>query len=159
MPMPLEIWCGHVPLAAAVVVVEQLGFAQLKQPSTMHMIAVPHLMTGRWRKHLNQGADGYARLDDVEVWDLSCRYEALLIYFCLPFCSKDPKWEDNGKTCWPDFSGFCLNKKCQQLVQAAKGIFCANFYARHGNFAPCNGDWCRPCYTPLEVRNLRNFGR
>jgi hypothetical protein len=42
-----------VPPAAAEVVVEQLGFIWLKQPNTMHMIVVPRLMTGCWRKHLS----------------------------------------------------------------------------------------------------------
>jgi hypothetical protein len=60
------VW--SVPLAAAKVVVEQLGFARLKRPSAMHVIVVPRLMTGRWRRHLTRGGtDGYAKLDDVEV--------------------------------------------------------------------------------------------
>jgi hypothetical protein len=83
------VW--SVPPAAAEVVVEQLGFARLKRPSAMHMLLVPRLMTGRWQRHLTHGTDGYAKLDDVEVWDLSTCYEPLLIFFCLPFRSADPK--------------------------------------------------------------------
>jgi hypothetical protein len=85
------VW--NVPPAAAEVVVEQLGFARLKRPEAMHIIVVPRIMTGRWRRHLTRGTDGYARLDDKEVWDLSSHFEPLLIYFCLPFRSAEPKFE------------------------------------------------------------------
>ncbi len=74
-------------------VVEQLGFARLKRPEAMHMIVVPRLMTGRWRRHLTPGTDGYARLDDKEVWDISSQYQPVLIYFCLSFRSENPKFE------------------------------------------------------------------
>jgi hypothetical protein len=52
------------------------------------------LMTGRWRRHLNRGTDGCSRLDDSEVWDINLHYEPLLIYFCLPFRSEDPKRQE-----------------------------------------------------------------
>ena len=86
------VW--NVPPAAAEVVVEQLGFARLKRPQALHIILVPRLMTGRWRRHLTRGTDGYARLDDSEVWDISSKYEPLLIYFCLPYLSENPKFEE-----------------------------------------------------------------
>jgi hypothetical protein len=75
------------------VVMEQLGFTRLKRPEGMHMIVVPWLMTGRWRRHLTHGTDGYAGLDDKEVWDISLQYKPVLIYFCLPFRSENPKFE------------------------------------------------------------------
>jgi hypothetical protein len=86
------VW--NVPPAAAEVVVEQLGFARLKRPQAMHIIIVPRLMTGHWRRHLTRGTDGYARLDDSEVWDISSQFEPLLIYFCLPFHSEKPKLKE-----------------------------------------------------------------
>jgi hypothetical protein len=85
------VW--NVASVAAKVVVEQLGFAHLKRPEAMHMIVVPCLMTGQWRGHLTRGTDGYARLDDREVWDISLHYKPVLIYFCLPYCSENPKFE------------------------------------------------------------------
>jgi hypothetical protein len=85
------VW--NVPPAAAEVVVEQLGFARLKRPEAMHMIVVLRLMTGRWKRHLTCGTDGYARLDDQEVWDISSHYEPVLIYFCLLYRNANPKFE------------------------------------------------------------------
>jgi hypothetical protein len=62
------IWAP--PPAAADVVVEQLGKAGMKRSETMHIIVVPRLMTGRWRRHLGRGNDGYFKLDCPFVWDL-----------------------------------------------------------------------------------------
>jgi hypothetical protein len=89
------IWT--VPPAAAEVVVEQLGFIRLKRPNSMHIIVIPRLMTGRWRRHLNRGTDGYSKLDDEEVWNLSAHYEPLLIYVCFPFCSSNPKLQERSR--------------------------------------------------------------
>ena len=43
--------------AAAEVVVEQLGRACLKRPEAMHLIVVPRVMSGQWRRHLTRGSD------------------------------------------------------------------------------------------------------
>ena len=45
-----------------------------------------------------------------------------------------------------------MNSECRRHVRAEGGIFCANFFGRRGNFAPCEGSWCGPCYKPLGVR-------
>jgi hypothetical protein len=86
-----------VPPAAAEVVVEQLGFIRLKRPNSMHLLVVPRLMTGRWRKHLTRGTDGYARLGDETVWNLTAHYEPLLIFLCLPFHSDKPQLQERSQ--------------------------------------------------------------
>jgi MarR-like DNA-binding transcriptional regulator SgrR of sgrS sRNA len=40
--------------------------------------------------------DGYAKLDNIEVWNLNDQFEPLLIYLCLPFHSKDPKQKERS---------------------------------------------------------------
>jgi hypothetical protein len=60
----------------------------------------------------------------------------------------------NGVVSWTEFHGLCLNTQCRRHVRAEEGIFCANFFATRGDFAPCEGCWCGPCYKPLEVRNF-----
>jgi hypothetical protein len=57
------IWV--TPPAAAKVVVEQLGCACLKRPGSLHLILVPRVMTGPWRRHLTRGTEAYIRID----WD------------------------------------------------------------------------------------------
>lgn len=42
------------PPAACEVVVEQLGKARHKRPHCMHLVIVPRLMTGRWRRSLTR---------------------------------------------------------------------------------------------------------
>jgi hypothetical protein len=83
------IW--SVPPAAAEVVVEQLGFARLKRPEAFHIILVPRLMTGRWRRHLTRATDGYIKIDDPALWNLDSHFEPLLAFFCLPHNSYNPK--------------------------------------------------------------------
>jgi hypothetical protein len=88
------IWA---PSPAAVdVVVEQLGKARLKRPELMHLIVVPpHLMTGRWRRHLGRGSDMYFKIKDCsEVWELSTQFEPLLIFVCLPYVTYMPKLKE-----------------------------------------------------------------
>eukprot|EP00978_Attheya_sp_CCMP212_P005518 scaffold12392_cov31-Attheya_sp.AAC.1 len=80
------------PPAAAEVAVEQLGFARLKRPQSMHIIVVPRLMTGRWRRHMSQGTDFYFKVD----WDdgLCCKKTCRSFLhanegiFCANFLSK-----------------------------------------------------------------------
>jgi hypothetical protein len=62
--------------------------------------------------------------------------------------------EKNGATCWPAFKGFCLNQNCRRYLQAEDGIFCANYFARRGPFAPCLSSYCGPCYTTLGIRRF-----
>jgi hypothetical protein len=83
------IW--NIPTTAAEVVVEQLGFAPLKHPEAFHIIIVPRLMTGRWRKHLTRATNGYIKVKDPAVWNLVSQFEPLLIFFCLPYNSYNPK--------------------------------------------------------------------
>jgi hypothetical protein len=57
----------------------------------MHIILVPRLMIGRWRRHLTRACDGYIKIDDPTVWPLDSQFEPLLAFFCLPYHSHDPK--------------------------------------------------------------------
>lgn len=89
------IWAP--PPAAADVVVEQLGKAIMKRSESMHIIVVPRLMTGRWRRHLGRGTDGYFKLDCPFVWDLKTHFEPVLIYVCLPYVSSRPRLVERSK--------------------------------------------------------------
>ena len=79
------------PPAAGEVVVEQLGFARLKRPECMHVILIPRLMTGRWRRLMTRGSDFYCRLDGDDIWDLKIHFEPVLMFVCLPVITHNPK--------------------------------------------------------------------
>ena len=83
--------------ASAEVVVEQLGRARLKRPESFHIIIVPWVMTGRWRRHLTRGTECYLKLDWAEVWDIETQFEPLLMFVCLPYRSHSPKIEAQAK--------------------------------------------------------------
>ena len=76
------------------VLVEQLGKARHKRPECLHLIAVPRLMTGRWRKHLGRESDFYFRIPPgCPVWPKQM-FEPLLIFVCLPFIPHRPWIQD-----------------------------------------------------------------
>jgi hypothetical protein len=83
-------WLWTPAPAVVDVVVEQLGKARHKRPEVMHMIAVPRLMTGRWRRHLTRESDFYFRIPiGCPLWP-AAMYEPLLVFVCLPFVSSRP---------------------------------------------------------------------
>jgi len=84
------------PPAAGEVVVEQLAKSRWKRPEGLHLIVLPRLMTGRWRRHLNRGSDFVFKLD-LAPWDLSTHCEPLLIFICLPYRSQNPKLSERQR--------------------------------------------------------------
>ena len=81
------------PPAAAEVVVERLGFSRHKRPNCLHLVVIPRLMTGRWRRRLIRGSDIYFRLDNQNLWDVKTHHEPLFVFLCLPFLSHRPNLE------------------------------------------------------------------
>ena len=107
-------------------VVKQLGRAWLKQPESMHIMVVPRVMTGRWRKHLTRGTDFYFRLDSGKVWPWKKHFEPLLIFsaYRTPLVHPDlPR----KVSFWKNFEGLCCEKSCQKFLKCSDGIFCVNF--------------------------------
>jgi hypothetical protein len=83
------LWCP--PPAAAEVVVEQLGEARHKRPQCTHIVIVPRLMTGSWRKGMMKESDIELTIPvGTEVWGKN-QHEPLLMYICFPLC-RHPPW-------------------------------------------------------------------
>ncbi len=81
--------------AAADVVVEQLGKARHKHPTSLHIVVVPRLMTGLWRRHLTRECDCYFRIPaGAKIWGKT-QYEPVLIFVCLPLSRHRP-WKLQG---------------------------------------------------------------
>ena len=80
--------------AAADVVVEQLGKARHKRPSSSHLIVVPRLMTGYWRRHLTRECDFYFTIPAgaCSLWE-KAQHEPAPIFVCLPFVVSGPNFE------------------------------------------------------------------
>ncbi|KAG7368517.1 hypothetical protein IV203_031260 [Nitzschia inconspicua] len=88
------VWCP--PPAAADVVVDLLGKARHKRPKGLHLVVVPRLMTGRWRRHLQRGTD-FHFLMNIGPWDTDTLFEPLLIFIALPFRVHDPRLKEREK--------------------------------------------------------------
>ncbi len=91
------VWCPAP--AAADVVVERLGTARHKRPNSLHLVVVPRLMTGYWRKALLKAADCCVRIDAGSLWDMKVQHEPLLIFFCFPFLPHSPSFSKRRSDC------------------------------------------------------------
>ena len=87
------------PPAAAEVVVERLGVAKHKRPNSLHIVVVPRLMTGYWRKHLTRATDFYFKLESPPLWDLETQFEPVLIFVSLPFLPHRPAFRWKADIC------------------------------------------------------------
>ena len=86
----MEISSGPPPPAAADVVVEQLGKARHKRPDNLHLIIVPRLMTGYWRRAMARESDGCFEIRlGFELWPRT-EFEPLIVFVCCPFRSNRP---------------------------------------------------------------------
>ena len=118
------VW--HPAPAAADVVVEQLGKARHKRPSSLHIIVIPRLMTGRWRRHLTRECDCYFRIPPgCTLWGKS-QYEPVLIFFCLPFVGHRPNFAAKQKLL-EDFQGTMLQDDLWQASDERGGTFLRKF--------------------------------
>ena len=85
--------------AAADLVVERLAQARHKRPNSLHLVVVPRLMTGRWRKQLLKATDFNCRLALPSLWDMEAQFEPLLIFVCLPSLPHRPDFEQRESHC------------------------------------------------------------
>ena len=85
--------------AAADLVVERLAQARHKRPNSLHLVVVPRLMTGRWRKQLLKATDFNCRLALPSLWDMEAQFEPLLIFVCLPFLPHRPDFDQRESHC------------------------------------------------------------
>jgi len=84
----IHVWAP--PPAAAEVVVEQVGRARHKRPTNLHVVVVPRLMTGRWRRAMARQADFYFRIPvGTVLWEAQM-FEPVLMFVFLPFRSHRP---------------------------------------------------------------------
>ena len=84
------IWIWTPPPAAADVAIELLYEHRHKHPELSHVMVVPRLMTGRFRKHALKQADVYLPVSlDFLFWSQEW-HEPLLIFMFLPISYSKP---------------------------------------------------------------------
>jgi hypothetical protein len=121
--------------AAAEVVVEQLGRARQKRPESMHLVVVPRVMTGYWRRHMTRGSDFYFVVDWPEVWPLKEHFEPLLIFVCLPYYSSSPRLIDrNGLL--EEFQRDLLGERVREISGARRQDILRKLLKRARAFSP-----------------------
>jgi hypothetical protein len=76
--------------AAADVVAEELGEARLKRPHVMHVVVVPRLMPGRWRKDLIKETYFWTGITPgTSFWPREM-HEPLTVFVVSPLCRFQP---------------------------------------------------------------------
>ena len=83
------------PPAATDAVVDQLGEARHKRPYCTHVVVVPRLMTGRWRKKMSKEADIMIEIPSGTSFWPNAMHEPLILFICLPLCRYQP-WSLRG---------------------------------------------------------------
>mmetsp|Transcript_7983 Transcript_7983/g.19280 ORF Transcript_7983/g.19280 Transcript_7983/m.19280 type:complete len:1317 (-) Transcript_7983:1541-5491(-) len=78
------------PPAATDAAVDLLNKARHKRPESLHLVVVPRLMTGRWRRALTRTSDTYFKIDWEDSWPLSVYHEPVLCFVCLPLSVCSP---------------------------------------------------------------------
>lgn len=107
------------PPAAAEAVVDLLEKARHKRPESLHLVLVPRIMTGRWRRMMTRTADYYFKIDWADCWDRKVYHEPLLCFVCLPFSISDPKLHDR-KTLLDKMGGVLLQSELRKKNYAER---------------------------------------
>ena len=77
------VW--DIPPAAGDLAYEMLDKARLKRPTSTHILLIPRLYTGLWRRLLTRRSDCYIKIDWESVWNIHTHYEPLLLFICIPY--------------------------------------------------------------------------
>jgi len=100
--------------AAADVVGEMLGEAKIKRPYAAHVVVVPRLMTGRWRRQLIKESDFYFNSwPGSSFWSLDM-HEPLTVFLSFPLIRSQP-WRIAGT---PFLEG--LGRELRKLRQCSE---------------------------------------
>ena len=77
------IW--DVEPAAGDVVYELIDKSRLKRPKSMHLVMIPRIATGQWRRIMTRRNDCYIKIDWEPVWPTHIHFEPLLVFISIPF--------------------------------------------------------------------------
>jgi hypothetical protein len=118
--------------AAADAVVERLGIARHKRPNTLHLLLIPRLMTGRWRKHLLKSIDCYSRILSPPLWDMKSQFEPLLMFVAFPFTPDRPRLAER-KSLYQRFDGILREDPVQQIHTGPKRDLLRKLFVQAGS--------------------------
>lgn len=121
------------PPAAGDAIVEQLAKARLKRPEALHVVVIPRLMTGCWRRHMRRGSDYVFELTQGP-WDIEEFYEPLLIFLCFPYRSHDPKHQEKRRLL--DQYGWALHQGMREISPSHRGHMLRKLLVAARNLSP-----------------------
>mmetsp|Transcript_18229 Transcript_18229/g.45121 ORF Transcript_18229/g.45121 Transcript_18229/m.45121 type:complete len:1319 (-) Transcript_18229:2184-6140(-) len=123
------------PPAAADAVVDLLNKARHKRPESMHIVLIPRLMTGRWRRMMTRTADFYFKIDWGDAWNLKVHHEPLLCFILLPFSVSMPNLSERNRLL-DDMDRLLLQSSLQQKSDRQKWDLLRKLFARSRSLCP-----------------------
>ncbi len=96
------IW--NEPPAGGDLAYEMVDKARLKRPTFMHIILIPRLFTGLWRRLMTRRTDCYIKVDWNDAWDMRTNFEPLLLFVCFPY-HVDRNFEERKNLLLEKFQG------------------------------------------------------
>lgn len=123
----VNVWIP--PPAVCEVVAEELSRARQKQPEQMHIVVVPRLFTGRWRRRLSRAVDGYIVWTWKGVWDLETQHEPLLAFVAFPFRVHRLRHEERAELL-EEFQGLLQEPQLQEVSKRERWNLLRKFVSR-----------------------------
>ncbi len=105
---------------------EMLDKMRLKRPTTMHMLLIPRLFTGLWRRLLTRRSDCYIKIDWKDVWDTDTHHEPLLLFICVPY-NVDRNFENRRNSLLEKFEGILQKCRMSQSTGLQQGDLLREF--------------------------------
>jgi hypothetical protein len=101
----------------------------------MHLIVVPRVMTGRWRRHLTRGTEAYLCIDWESVWNVKTHFEPLLLFICLPYRTESPRLAEQ-KGLLDEFQRTLLRADMSDFSDEHRGGLLRKFLFRARSLCP-----------------------
>ena len=127
------IW--DVEPAAGDVVYELLDKSRLKRPKSMHIVLIPRIATGQWRRLMTRRNDSYLKIDWDSVWNTHFLFEPLLMFVSLPY-DVERAFSERKDQLLEQFQGVLQGGRLPETSDSYKGNLLRHFLASASAILP-----------------------
>ena len=110
------------------VVYELIDKSHLKQPQSMHLVLIPRIATGRWRRIMTRRNDCYLKIDWFDLWPTHLHFEPLLMFISFPYVLES-KFSRRQKRMLEQFQGILQECKLQETSHTQKGYLLRKLFS------------------------------
>ena len=121
--------------AAGDVVYELLDKSRLKRPKSMHIVLIPRIATGQWRRLMTRRNDSYLKIDWDSVWNTHFLFEPLLMFVSLPY-DVERAFSERKDQLLEQFQGVLQGGRLPETSDSYKGNLLRHFLASASAILP-----------------------